>query len=339
MSVYHILTSWMPQFFYSQFFVTPPLPSTDCTGKTIIVTGANTGLGKEAARHFVQLNAERVIIACRSLEKGEGARREIESSAGRSGVVEVWKLDLLDYDSVQQFAKRVEGLRRVDVLLENAGISEDAVGLGNTQKFLEVGGNESTITVNVVSTFLLALLVLPKLQETAKIHATTPNLTIVSSEVHFLSPAKLNERKTPSIFGTLNDPKQASMASRYNVSKLLEVLVCRQIAHEHPISDLNVTLNFVNPGLCRSELAREMPSALVQAFHLLARTTEVGSRTLVHAALAGPETHGKYLADARVKPCAPLVEGPEGPETQRRVWAELRGQLEGIAPGVCGVLD
>ncbi|KAK3065691.1 hypothetical protein LTR53_018139 [Teratosphaeriaceae sp. CCFEE 6253] len=180
MSVYHILTSWMPQFFYSQFFVTPPLPSTDCTGKTIIVTGANTGLGKEAARHFVQLNAEKVIIACRSLEKGEGARREIESSMGRTGVLEVWRLDLLDYGSVKQFAKRVEGLRRVDVLLENAGI--------NTQKFLEVGGNESTITVNVVSTFLLALLLLPKLQETAKIHATTPNLTIVSSEVHFLSP-------------------------------------------------------------------------------------------------------------------------------------------------------
>ncbi len=50
-----------------------------------------------------------------------------------------------------------------------------------------MGGNESTITVNVVSTFLLALLILPKLQETAKLQGTTPNLTIVSSEVHFFT--------------------------------------------------------------------------------------------------------------------------------------------------------
>lgn len=45
----------LPAFFYRQLFVTPPVPSSDCSGKTIIVTGANVGLGKEAARHFVQL--------------------------------------------------------------------------------------------------------------------------------------------------------------------------------------------------------------------------------------------------------------------------------------------
>lgn len=79
----------------------------------------------------------------------------------------------------REFAKRAESLERLDILLENAGIS--------TAKFVEVSSNESTITTNVVATFLLALLMLPVLQQTSKKHNVTPTLTIVSSEVHFFT--------------------------------------------------------------------------------------------------------------------------------------------------------
>lgn len=108
-------------FFYSQFFVTPKYPTTSHEGKTVIVTGANIGLGYEAAKHFVRLGAAKVILAVRSPEKGEEARKTIETSEKRSGVVEVWALDLASYDSVKAFAKRVAGLERVDVVVENAG--------------------------------------------------------------------------------------------------------------------------------------------------------------------------------------------------------------------------
>lgn len=121
MSLPDIFFGFLPHFLYSQFFVKPAYPSTDCTGKTIIVTGANSGLGKEAARHYVRLNAEKVIIACRSREKGEAAKRDIETSTKRSGAIEVWELDLQSYDSVKDFAKRTLGLKRVDVVVENAG--------------------------------------------------------------------------------------------------------------------------------------------------------------------------------------------------------------------------
>ncbi len=57
------------------------------------------GLGKEAARHFVGLNAQIVILACRSVEKGEAAKKDIESTTKRAGVVEVWQLDLGSYNS------------------------------------------------------------------------------------------------------------------------------------------------------------------------------------------------------------------------------------------------
>jgi NAD(P)-dependent dehydrogenase (short-subunit alcohol dehydrogenase family) len=172
------LLSVFPAFVYRQIFTTPPPPTKDISGKTVIVTGANVGLGFEAARHYVKLNAAKVILACRNLEKGEAAKKEIESSTGRN-VVEVWQLDLSSYESVKQFAKRAQGLDRLDILLENAGI--------NTTSFKLAEDNESTITVNVVSTFLLALLMLPKLQESGRKHNTIPNLAIVSSEVHFFT--------------------------------------------------------------------------------------------------------------------------------------------------------
>ena len=135
------IIGWMPKFFYSQFFVTPPVPSMDCTGKTIIVTGANVGLGKEAARHYVRLNAEKVILACRSLDKGEEAKRDIEATTKRTGVIEVWQLDLGSYENVKQFAERAKSLKRLDSIVENAGIS--------TSNFKSVEGNESTGTYEV----------------------------------------------------------------------------------------------------------------------------------------------------------------------------------------------
>lgn len=131
------------------------------------------------------------------------------------------------------------------------------------------------------------------------------------------------------------------MSDRYNVSKMLEVLACREIATQHPVKQLRVTLNFVNPGFCRSELLREMSGnpAVKLMVAVLARTTEVGSRTLVHAGYAGPETHGKYMSDCRITDCAKLVEGKGGAEVQRKVWGELERKLNEIEPGVTRNLD
>ncbi|KAI7220200.1 NAD(P)-binding protein [Hortaea werneckii] len=345
MSTSDILTGFLPHFFYSQFFITPTYPTQDCSGRTIIVTGSNTGLGKEAVRHFVRLNAEKVIIACRSTAKGEAAKQDVEASTGRKGVVDVWPLDLTDYESVKAFAQRAKGLARLDVALLNAGIIWLMDIIADTPEFTTVAGNESTITVNVVSTFLLALLLLPKLQESGNRFNTIPTLTVVSSEMHFVT--SFPERNSPTIFKTLNEPEEARMAERYALSKLLEVLACREIARNHSVDQVKVTLNFVNPGWCISELVRYSVASfgsiaktvLNLVMRVMCRTTEVGSRTLVHAGLSGLETHGKYMSNCRIEECAPLVQGKEGPEIQRRVWQELSEKLNEIEPGVTKVLD
>ncbi|CAD6588713.1 MAG: hypothetical protein ASARMPRED_003701 [Alectoria sarmentosa] len=312
-------------FFYSQLFEKLPHPSQRYTDQTIIVTGSNVGLGLEAARHFTRLDAAKVILAVRSLAKGEAAKRSIEESTKSKGVVEVWHLDLGSYESVKEFAKKAEGLDRLDAVVENAGIA--------TNKYSALEDNESTITVNVVSTFLLALLLLPKLRESGQKFNFTPHLAIVSSEVHAWSP--LNERKSDRIFDTLNNEYTANMSDRYQVSKLLEVFPCRELATRTKQSGKpDVIINYLNPGLCHSELSRDGPFMLTVLKFFFARSTEHGSRSLVNAVEGGKETHGQYLSDCRVTPPAPLVTGPEGPEIQKRVWTELSAKLEKIQPGI-----
>lgn len=312
------------EFLYNQLWATIPLPQADHTGQTVIVTGANVGLGLEAARHFTQFNARKVIVAVRNIDKGEKAKQSIEESTKRSGVVEVWQMDLSSYESVKQFAVRAQGLERLDVVVENAGIA--------TRTYRVAEDNEATITTNVVSTFLMALLLLPKMRETASRFNVTPHLSVVSSEVH--GWAIFPEKTSPNIFKTLNDKETANMAERYPMSKLLEVLYCRELAARHSKSNgPHVIINYLTPGLCHSELTREVRAFAILKF-FFARTTEVGSRTLVHAANAGQDSHGQYLCNCKITEPAPFVRSEEGKKAQERVWAELSQKFEAIQPGI-----
>ena len=196
--------SYILGFLYSQLFVSLPYPKKDFTGQTIIVTGSNTGLGLEAAKHFSRLNAEKIILAVRNVDKGEAAKKSIEESTNRPGVAEVWQLDLSSYESVKQFARRVESLKRLDVLLENVGMM--------TKDFSIAEQDELTVTTNVVSTFLLGLLLLPKLRETSSKFNVLPRLVVVSSDLHFMT--SFNERKSPSIFDELRNKETAKMFDR-----------------------------------------------------------------------------------------------------------------------------
>ncbi len=195
------------EYMYSQFFFTPPYPTNDFAGQTIIVTGANTGLGLEAARHLVRLNAEKVILAVRNIQKGEAAKKSIEGSEKKTGVAEVWELDLANHQSVQRFAKRAEGLKRLDAVSENAAIY--------TFQFTIVDGNESTMTVNVINTFLLALLLLPKMRETAVKFNVVPRISLVASFVHYLTT--FPQKRAGDIFAYLNEKDKADMNDRYDI--------------------------------------------------------------------------------------------------------------------------
>ena len=144
-------------------------------------------------------------------------------------------------------------------------------------------------------------MILPKLQETATKFNTTPYLTVVSSEVHAYT--SLPEKSSPHIFNALNNKDTANMADRYPVSKLLEVFYCRELAERAKKSGKPfVIMNYLNPGLCHSELARDAGWGLAIVKFFFARTTEVGSRTLVNAIEGGEATHGQYLSSCKITP-------------------------------------
>ncbi len=132
------------------------------------------------------------MLACRSVERGEAAKADIQASiessigASKKGngdekktAIEVWQVDLTSFESVRAFCRRAdEQLDRLDAVVENAGLARP--------DYVEAdGGHESTVAVNVVSTFLMALLLFPLLRRTAGRFNVRPRLVVVSSDAHY----------------------------------------------------------------------------------------------------------------------------------------------------------
>ena len=317
----------VPSWLYSQLLLTPPMPMNSFRHKIVAVTGGNRGLGLEAARLFVRLGARKVIISVRSTARGETAKADIERTENCSpSVVEIWELDMTSYESVKQFATKLGNLPRLDALVESAGIT------GRTFSLSE--GHESAVTVNVISTFLLAFLALPKLKETAAKFNTRPHLTIVVSEVHhFTSMPRTDDS---SIFDALDDKSTWNSSYRYGETKLLQILVFRALFNSVIKSPETypVVINTVNPGFCQTDFVDDAGVFIRLLKVLLGRRVDVGSRTYVHAAAIGDEGQGRYLSDCAVGDESTFVRSEEGKAAGKRVWAELRGILEEIQPGL-----
>lgn len=309
-------------FLYSQFFVTPPAPAASFKGKTVIVTGSNTGLGYEAALHIARLGAEKLILAVRTASKGDEARRHIlRETVRKPESVEVWILDMSRSSSVKAFASRAQNLERLDVLIANAGISPERYELSPDD-------NEMSAQVNVISTFLLSFLLLPLLQQTACKHDVKTHLEIVSSELYQIA----GRPSGTDLYETLNDETKFGGASQYSMTKLVEVFVCRELAAKFS----SPIITIVNPGLCVSEIGRDLKgvslmfrSALAS---IMARTTEVGSRCLVAGACCGEESHGQFMSDGANQEVAAWLDSEEGKTSRKQVWEQTLKKLEEYEP-------
>jgi len=216
-------------------------------------------------------------------------------------------------------------------VLANAGIM--------TGEYGTFEGNETTLTVNVISTFLLCLLLLPKLRDAPD----GPGVfTIPNSALHYLAPTKEldlkdSEDKGAGMFGRLNDAKTANMTSRYPISKLLVLFATRELAARMAKSGKPaVIVNTPNPSYCKSQLHRDGEFGAIEkvAQAVLARSTEVGSRALVHALLSGPESQGQYLTNCHVQTPSSQVTNASGRRLQKQFFDELLQKMETIHPGV-----
>jgi retinol dehydrogenase-12 len=279
-------------FMYRQTVFTPkPLPpNKSLSGNTVLITGANIGLGYEAAHEIASHNPSRLILAVRDVAKGETAKGTISKKYPECNI-EVWPVDYDSYDSIISFGKRVTTLDRLDYALLSAGIKEMKFTTSRT-------GHEMNVQINHLATSLLSELLLPTLQQTKKMTGKPSRLTIVSSEGHFWVPFK--ERTAPNILARMDEPETfGSQMDRYYTTKLLNVLWVRELATK--VEPKEVIVNNLNPGFCYSGLHRHMGGGFINAFlWLFGWTTEQGGHCLVDALVGHEGSHGLYISEQKI---------------------------------------
>lgn len=210
-------------------------------GKTVIVTGANSGIGLETAVDMAKRNA-RVILACRSVERGEAALAEVKEKSGNQNVVFV-RLDLGSLESVREFAaKIIEDEPRIDILINNAGV------MMPSKRTLSSDNFEVQFGVNHLGHFLLTNLLLDRIKE-------TPTARIVNLSSSAQGIAGKFE------FENLNCERSYSPMAAYCASKLANVLFTRSLAKR--LEGTGVTTNAVDPGIIKTGLQRHLTFPLV----------------------------------------------------------------------------
>ncbi|KAG3261245.1 retinol dehydrogenase 12 isoform X1 [Ictidomys tridecemlineatus] len=282
-------------------------------GKVVVITGANTGIGKETARELARRGA-RVYIACRDVLKGESAASDIRADTKNSQVL-VRKLDLSDTKSIRAFA---EGFlagspwlclaeeKQLHILINNAGVM-----LCPYSKTAD--GFETHLGVNHLGHFLLTHLLLERLKESAP--ARVVNL---SSVVHHIGKIRFHD---------LQGEKRYCSGFAYCHSKLANVLFTRELAKR--LQGTGVTTYAVHPGIVSSELVRHsfLLCLFWRLFSPFVKTTREGAQTSLHCALAeGLEPlSGKYFSDCKRTWVSPRARNNKTAERLWKVSCELLG--------------
>ncbi|KAM9355979.1 retinol dehydrogenase 12 [Pholidichthys leucotaenia] len=275
-------------------------------GKTVLITGANTGIGKETALDLAMRGA-RVIMACRDVEKGEEAAASIRASSSKAQV-EVRQLDLADTCSIRAFAQKfLREVNQLHILINNAGV----MMCPYTKTF---DGFEMHIGVNHLGHFLLTSLLVGLLKRSAP-----SRIVVVSSVAHIFGWIRFHD---------LHSQGSYNSGLAYCQSKLANVLFTRELARR--LKGTNVTVNSLHPGTVNSDLTRHstLMAILFNVFSIFLKTPREGAQTSIYCAVA-EELHsisGKHFSD-----CAPAFVTPQGrsEETARRLW-DISCELLGI---------
>ncbi|RDW84449.1 NAD(P)-binding protein-23 [Coleophoma cylindrospora] len=313
-------------FFHNQFCAKPqwPAPNTSLAGQTAIVTGANTGLGYETALQLLGLKLPTLILAVRSLGKGEAAAAKLRKLHPKADI-EVWALDMSSYDSIQAFTRRLESqMARVDIAILNAGLITAAFST------VKSTGHEEAVQVNYLSTMLLAVLLLPILKTKGPPDGQPARLTIVSAALTLA--AKFPNRDANPLLPSFDDPQTYDGQEHYHSSKLLAHMFLWKLVDY--VSADDVIINLADPAWCKgTELVRWATGAakvFVQMFAALTgRTPQVGASCFVDAVVnKGKESHGCFLMSWKIHPFSAFLYTPEGKVVIKRVWDETLAELD-----------
>jgi NAD(P)-dependent dehydrogenase (short-subunit alcohol dehydrogenase family) len=269
----------------------------DLDGRTILITGANTGIGRATATALADRGA-RLFIAARSEDKTRPVIAEIVSETGNSQI-DYLPLDLGDLDSVRACARAFLATGEpLHVLINNAGLAG--------KRGLTESGFEVTFGTNHVGPFLLTSLLLERLRESAPARVVT-----VASEAHY---------RTKGIdWDAVRRPtKSRTGFPEYAVSKLANVLHAQELARR--LDGSGVTTYALHPGVIASDIWRRVPWPIRPLIKLRMKTPEDGAKTSLRCATApelAAET-GRYYDDERLTEPSPVATPELGAELWRR---------------------
>lgn len=241
------------------------------TKKTIIITGANSGLGFVTAMNIAASNEYRIILACRNPQKANAARREIIEKTGNENIVAM-QLDVSSLASVRAFAKEYSLSEYLPLygLICNAGIMGAKVGF-TEESF------DGVFATNHLGHFLLSMRLLPFMKEDARIIS-------VSSDMHCPPGPELVWPGAKNL--VYPDQKLAASRMRYSYSKLCNLYFTYELSKRLLSINSTVTVNAFNPGLMTdTNFAPKMPR-LAQAMMKKMVADRVGSLTTSSKALA-----------------------------------------------------
>ncbi|XP_047646448.1 retinol dehydrogenase 13 isoform X2 [Phacochoerus africanus] len=275
-------------------------------GKTVIVTGANTGIGKQTALELAKRGGN-IILACRDLEKCEAAAKDIRGET-LNHRVSARHLDLASLTSVREFAAKInEEEEHLHVLINNAAVMR-------CPHWTTEDGFEMQLGVNYLGHFLLTNLLLDKLK------ASAPSRIInLSSLAHVAGHID---------FDDLNwEKRKYDTKAAYCQSKLALVLFSMELSRR--LQGTGVTVNALHPGVARTELGRHtgMHSSAFSSFTLgpifwlLVKSPQLAAQPSTYLAVAEEleSVSGKYFDGLREKAPAPKAEDEE---VAQRLWAE-----------------
>ncbi|USP80367.1 hypothetical protein yc1106_07641 [Curvularia clavata] len=213
-------------------------------GRVILVTGGNSGLGKQSILELAKHNPAEIWLGARNNSKAQEAIDDIKHQVPKAPPIKILQMDLTSFESISEAAKTFrQESQRLDLLLLNAGIL--AVPEGTTKD-----GYEIQFGTNHMGHALLSKLLLPTLLKTAEQPGSDVRVVVLSSEAHQYAP-----RAQGIMFNTLKTKApEISSTTRYGQSKLANILFAQEFARRYP----QLKVPVVHPGLVRTNLANTM---------------------------------------------------------------------------------
>ncbi|KAH8946157.1 hypothetical protein BDL97_12G078100 [Sphagnum fallax] len=239
----HVLGTPGPSGFGSKSTAEDVIENVELHSKTVIITGATSGIGKETARVFAKKGAH-VIMAVRNTKLGEEMKHKFLEETPNA-IVDVMPLDLSSLASIRKFVEDFNARNLpLNILINNAGVY--------VRKFeLSENGMEKIFATNHIGPFLLTNLLLDKMKITAKETNKEGRIVIVSSYAHFWAP------KEGINFDKLNEKTRHVHHVRYAQSKLANILYVKELSRHLQENGSNVTANALDPGAIRTKMFNE----------------------------------------------------------------------------------